>query len=149
MKTLILSAVLLFSVVLNASATNADPINEKVAKTFSQVFKNVTEVSWNSVGEFFEATFVKATVKTRALFNAKGNLVQTIRYYDESKLPANVLYNVKNDYSKMSIWGVTEVSNDNGITYRIILRDAKKYIHLNVNDAGDTEVVNQYKRGDK
>ncbi|HOZ98087.1 MAG TPA: hypothetical protein PKY86_04645 [Niabella sp.] len=149
MKTLIISAALLLSVAFNASASNVDPANEKVIKTFKLLFKNAENVIWSNTENFYQASFTKADISTRAIFDSKGKLVQTIRYYKETFLPANVLYSVKKEFSGMDIWGVTEVSNDKGVNYRIVLLDNEHYTHINANDAGETEVVNQYDRGDK
>lgn len=149
MKTFFISAALLLTVAFNASANYADPANEKVIKTFKLLFKNAENVTWSNTENYYQANFTKSDISTRALFDGKGKLIQTIRYYKESHLPANVLYSVKKDYSGMEIWGVTEVSNDNGVNYRIVLRDREHYTHINANDAGDTEVVNEFNRGDK
>lgn len=149
MKNLILSAALLLTVAANAKPIDVYPENEKVVKTFNEVFKEANDVTWNNTGRFYEAFFTIASIKTRAMIDNKGNLIQTIRYYKENELPANVLYSVKKEYAGKDIFGVTEVSNKNGTNYRIILRDEKSYTHINANNIGDTEVVFEYKRGDK
>lgn len=88
-------------------------------------------------------------VKTRATIDAKGNLLQTIRYYKQDNLPASVLYNLKKDYKDYEIHGVTEVSNNNGVNYRIVLKNNKHYTYINANQAGDAELVAKYTRGDQ
>ena len=149
MKYLILSAAVIFVLAFNAAATTAEPVNEKVLKTFSQIFKEADNVSWTNTGTHFEAYFVVDDVKTRALLDEKGTLVQTIRYYKEDGLPSNVLYNIKKAHQGKEIWGVTEVANKNGVNYRVVLKDDKNYTHINANSTGDIETVKKYKRGDK
>lgn len=150
MKTLILSAAFILALTGSTFANAADPANENVLRTFGQIFKEAYNVSWSNTGDHFEAYFVGDNdVKTRALLDAKGNLVQTIRYYKEENLPSNVLYTLKKEFKDKDIWGVTEVSNKNGVNYRIVLRDDKNYTHVNANSLGETEVVSKYKRGDK
>jgi len=83
------------------------------------------------------------------MFDKQGQLVQTIRYYKESNLPANVLYNVKKNYAGMEVWGVTELSNDHGINYRIVLKDKENYTQIKANDAGEIELVQEFERGDR
>ncbi|MCH5716262.1 hypothetical protein [Niabella hibiscisoli] len=96
MKNLILSTAFMLAVIGSASASTVEPANEYVLKTFGQIFKEAINVSWTNTGDHFEAYFVgDNNVKTRALLDAKGNLVQTIRYYKEEDLPSNVLYAVK------------------------------------------------------
>lgn len=150
MRNLILSAAFMLFMVSNTSAGWVDPANEYVLKTFGQIFKEANNVSWTHTGNHFEAYFLgDNNIKTRALLDTKGNLVQTIRYYKEEDLPSNVLYAVKKEFRDKDIWGVTEVSNKNGVNYRIVLRDDKNYTHVNANSTGETEVVSKYKRGDK
>ncbi len=150
MKNLILSAAFILALAGSASASMLEPANESVLRTFGQIFKDAGNVSWTNSGDHFEAYFVgDNNIKTRALLDTKGNLVQTIRYYKEEDLPSNVLYAVKKEFKDREIWGVTEVSNKNGVNYRIVLRDDKNYTHVNANSVGETEVVSKYKRGDK
>ncbi len=148
MKSLFLSAAIIFSVAANA-VKPVDPANQKVMTTFSQVFKDVRNVSWSNVGKNYEAFFTEGSIKTRALLNKEGALIQTVRYYGESELPANVLYCVKKTFQGKEVYGVTEVSNKYGVNYRIVLRDNKDIVNINANDLGDTEVVSTFTRGDK
>lgn len=147
MKTVILSAAILLSVTATAAAPEVNPVNEKVIKTFNEVFRNVSTPVWNVIGSYHEAFFVNASVKTRARFDSNGRLVQTLRYYTESSLPANVLYKVKQAYQGKEVYGVIEITNRNGVNYTIILKGDKKYIHINADTLGGTETVAEYKQG--
>jgi lipopolysaccharide export LptBFGC system permease protein LptF len=150
MKILILSAAVFLTVNFGAVASTIVPVvNEKAQQTFAATFKNVDEVSWSNAGNNYEAFFDKDGIKTRVTIDAKGRLLQTIRYYKENELPSNVLYKVKNDYKNSEIHGVTEISNTNGVHYRIILKDNTHYTHINANQTGDTELVIKYTRGDR
>ncbi|WP_460685103.1 hypothetical protein [Niabella aquatica] len=148
MKSLILSAVVIFALTINTGATNAEPF-EKVLKTFSETFKDADNVSWTSSGSQYEAFFVYDDIKTRVKIDAKGNLIQTVRYYKEDKLPATVLYHIQKQYAGKEITGITEVTNKYGVNYRVVLKDGKRYTHINSNNFGETEVVSEYNRGDK
>ncbi len=150
MKNLILSVATLLTITYTAAASPVEPVvSEKAKATFSSIFKNATDVTWSETGNNEEAFFTANEVKTRATFDAKGNLVQTIRYYKEDKLSSVVLAGVASSFPGKEIHGVTEVSNKNGINYRIVLKDNKHYTHINANSTGDTEVVSKYNRGDK
>ena len=150
MKNLILSAAVLLPIGYNAVASPVTPVvNEKAQKTFITNFKDAADVTWSNAGNHYEAYFENAGIRTRVTIDAKGNLLQTIRYYGENNLPANVLYAIKNDYKGKEVYGVTEVTNKNGTHYRVVLKDSKHYTHINANQAGDTEWVARYTRGDK
>ena len=148
MKNLILSAAMMLTLAFTAAAA-VEPVAEKAEKTFNQLFKDADNVKWTNTGNTYEAFFTSDGIKSRATIDAKGNLIQTIRYYGESNLPSNVLYAVKKEYKGKEVFGVTEVANKNGVNYRIVLKDDKSYTHINANSIGDTEVVAKYKRGDK
>ncbi|MCH5599785.1 hypothetical protein [Niabella ginsengisoli] len=59
------------------------------------------------------------------------------------------MYSVKKEHKSKEIFGVTEVTNQLGVNYRIVLKDDKNYTHINANNKGETEIVAKYKRGDK
>lgn len=150
MKKLILSAAVLLTVTFSSFAASTDPlVNEKAQKTFHETFKDADDLSWSNAGSNYEALFTIDGIKTRALIDAKGNLIQTIRYYGADKLSPVVLASIKSAYKGKDIFGITEVTNKNGVNYRIILKDSKHYTHINANSAGETELVKRYKRGDK
>lgn len=149
MKNLILSAAMMLTLAFNAAAAIVEPVTEKAEKTFNQLFKDADDVKWTNTGNTYEAFFTSEGIKSRATIDAKGNLIQTIRYYSENNLPSNVLYAVKKEYKGKEVFGVTEVANKNGVNYRIVLKDDKSYTHINANSIGDTELVAKYKRGDK
>ncbi len=148
MKSLILTAAIIFALNINAKAINTDPF-EKALKTFNETFKDAENVSWTNSGRHYEASFEDNNIKTRVKLDAKGNLVQTVRYYKGDKLPATVLYAVKKGYPDKEITGVTEVTDKQGVNYSIVLKDDSNYIHISAKDSGETETISKYKRGDK
>jgi hypothetical protein len=150
MKNLILSAATLLTITFSAVASPVKPVvSEKTQETFTSLFKSAVNVTWSEAGDNAEAFFTVNEVKTRATFDAKGNLIQTVRYYKEDKLSPVVLAGVTSSFPGKEIHGITEVSNKNGVNYRIVLKDNKHYTHINANSTGDTEVVSKYKRGDQ
>lgn len=146
MKNLILAAALL--VTMNSFAADKNPtVNEKVLKTFNQVFKDAENVKWNNVAKYSEASFNTGDIKTKAILDNDGNLVQTIRYYKQENLPANILYNVQKDYCH-EVWGVTEVSNVNGTLYNVVLKCKKFWYNVKADANGNVELAKKYRRGD-
>lgn len=146
MKNLILLATVFLSLNVFAAEKNL-PINEKVLKTFNQVFKDAQNVTWNSTDKYAEATFKSGDVKTKAFLDNDGKLVQTIRYYQQENLPSNILYNIQKKYSH-KIWGVTEVSNSTGTVYNVVLKSSKHWYTVKANSDGEVLLVSRLKRGD-
>lgn len=150
MKNLILSAAVLLTISFTAAATTVEPVvNEKAQKTLTNVFKDADGVKWSRPDSNYEAYFENKGIKTRATIDDEGNLLQTIRYYDENNLPACILYQIKKGYKGKEVHGVTEVTHKNGVNYRIVLKDNKYYTQINANATGETELVSKCTRGDK
>lgn len=147
MKNLILAAAIFLST--NVFATESNPnVNAKVLATFNQVFKDAKDVHWVNTAKYVEASFVNGSVKTKAFIDSNGKLLQTIRYYKEEGLPAQLLYNLKQEYNNHIVWGITEVSSDKGTLYNITLKDKKNWYHIKMNAESQMELVKKYKRGE-
>ncbi|MBZ4189566.1 hypothetical protein [Niabella beijingensis] len=149
MKLFILTAAL--SLGLNAmAAVPADPtVNEKVLKTFNQVFTEAQDVQWSTTAHYSEASFRSDAVSTRAMIDNNGVLIRTIRYYKESNLPSAVLYKIKKNYEGKEVYGVTEITNNEGTTYHVVIRDSRNLYKVTVDDSGTVQQTAKYKRGDK
>lgn len=148
MKNLILAATIFLS--MNAFATENNPtVNSKVLNTFNKVFKDAQNVQWSTTARYAEASFTtKGAIKTRAFIDTNGNLLQTIRYYKEESLPAQLLYNLKSEYNNHIIWGVVEVSNRKGTLYNITLKDDKYWYHVKMAPNSNMQLDKRYKRGE-
>ncbi|ANH82966.1 hypothetical protein A8C56_20005 [Niabella ginsenosidivorans] len=147
MKLFILTTALLFG--LNAMAATADPsVNEKVLKTFNEVFTNARNVQWSTTAEYSEASFSTGSVTSRAMFDNNGKLIRTIRYYKENNLPSNVRYEIKNEYRGKEIYGVTEVATATATIYHLIIRDSKNIYKVVADNNGNIAQTARFKRGD-
>lgn len=131
-----------------AHSADPQPTNKKVVKTFKQVFKNAENVQWADANQLYEASFISGTVRVTALFNQKGDLVRTIRYYKENELPSNILFRIKKKYHFQQVWGVTEVSNADGINYLITLKDDAYWYHVKAGGQGEIALQSKTQRGD-
>ncbi|SDE12376.1 hypothetical protein [Niabella drilacis] len=148
MKLFILTAVL--SLGLNAmAAVPATPaVNEKVMKTFNQVFAGARDVQWNATAGYSEASFRSGAIATRAVIDNSGALIRTIRYYGQNELPSNVLYKIRKQYDGKAIFGVTEVTNTAGTLYHVVIKDSRNLFNVTVDNNGSVLKTVKYKRGD-
>ncbi|MFT3902383.1 MAG: hypothetical protein QM727_04385 [Niabella sp.] len=150
MKKFILLAAVAVTFSLSAMAATSDPIgNEKVEKTFNELFKGAQNVQWYNSGKYIMAHFVTGDVRTRVRLDEEGKLLQTIRYYGESELPTHIVASLKENFSGKNVWGITEVSNEKGIVYHIVLKDAKHWYNVISNADGEMNLSKKFKRGDK
>ncbi|MFV0607101.1 MAG: hypothetical protein ACK5NK_14815 [Niabella sp.] len=147
MKNLILLTTLFIG--LNTFAANGNPvINAKVLKTFNHVFKDAKNVYWYKHTNYLQASFTDGDIKTKAYIDSNGQLLQTIRYYKENNLPANVLYKLNKKYSQQTIWGVVEVSDNRSTNYHITLKDRNNWYKIQVTNEGNIVLKKKFKRGD-
>ncbi|MBO9618947.1 MAG: hypothetical protein J7539_07925 [Niabella sp.] len=151
MKLFILTAALALG--FNAMAANSNPVtnptvNEKVLKTFHQVFADAQNVQWNATPNYSEASFNSGAATARVIISNNGQLVRTIRYYKENNLPSNILYKVKNKYEGKEIFGVTEITNEAGTEYEIVVRDSQKMYTVTVDTDGTMAQTGKFNRGD-
>lgn len=146
MKNLLLIVALALSVNVFAGVTEP---HAKSLKTFNELFKTAENVKWSNTDGYNVASFVMDRIVSRAIIDSQGNLIRTMRYYDAGKLPAHILYNIKQEYRKQNIWGVTEVSNKNGIMYTIVLNDAKNWYYVNANTDGELSLTKKLKNASK
>lgn len=146
MKHLLVAAALLVSSLVNATEPS---INDKVLKSFNKHFNSAEDVSWTLVNKTSVANFEENDIKTTASFNDKGKLVVVMRYYKGEHLPSLVKDALNIELGNKTIHGVTEVSNSNGVIYKISLKDSKNYYDVLADADGNIEVKNIYERADK
>jgi len=75
-------------------------------------FKGVHDETWYKTADGYFASFVYDSVQTRVNYNRNGRWLETLRYYNEKKLPVEIAEMVKYSYRSFSIIGVTEISFD-------------------------------------
>ena len=144
MKQILVIALVLFG--LTASATTPPEITEKVLKAFRETFTNATDVVWHESGAQYQANFKQADITARATYDAEGNLLSTVRYYYEQNLPAHILAKLKRKYADRSIFGVTEITTENEISYYIKLEDEKNWYTIKSDVMGYFELKEKYKK---
>jgi hypothetical protein len=121
-RILLLMPAIMFTLIALAGT----PVNEKVEKVFLQMFNGATEVSWYDapIG-CYTVYFIKDDIKYNVIYNKKGRMISSRRYYFEDKLPVYILFKLKRKYQGKSVYGVTEVMDDSGVTYHITMQDDK------------------------
>src|SRR5688572_20303907 len=110
MKKLLLSvAAAMFSLFVFATAPTA--VNEKVLKAFSASFKDAQQVVWEEHANAYEVKFVHNDIKSRITYDTNGNILKTIRYYNEEQLPLFIRGKLKEKFEDKKVFGVTEVAS--------------------------------------
>lgn len=131
---------------LSATASNPPEVNQKVLKAFSETFMKATDVVWHEVRNYYEASFKQSEVISRAIYDQDGNLMRTTRYYGQENLPINILTKLQKSYAGKSIYGVTELSVDDQVSYHITMQDEKNWYIIKADNYGSLELEQKYKK---
>ena len=107
----------------------ADP-NQKVLDAFHKTFQQVKDVNWQDVDNKYEANFSQNNITFRVMYDEEGNGVKSIRYYFAKTLPIFIQAKLAKKYDGKTVFGVTEISTENELTYYIILEDQTNWIHV-------------------
>lgn len=123
----------------------AGPINQKVVDKFREFFPAAQSVKWYDGTTYFGVSFVEKDMLHRVYYDLNGNVFRTIRYYDGTKLCPFIAMKLKEEYGNKTIKGVTEVQEESGLTYQVILQDKKHMYVVNCNSDGDISLQKRYK----
>jgi hypothetical protein len=146
MKKLIYLAVLLTG--LSASAATPPEISAKVLKAFKETFVNAENVTWKEMDNSCQANFKLSEIQVRAVYDNDGNLLETVRYYGEQTLPPNILAKLKKRYAGKEVFGVTEISSENEVSYHITLKDEKHWYTIKSDPYANFQQTDKFKRAE-
>lgn len=82
----------------------------KILRYFTTPFEDAVNITWGKVDDNVLAEFAVGNIKTRSLFDKKGNLVYTIDYSDEKLLPRHYRQMIHSDYAGYKINQVARVN---------------------------------------
>lgn len=106
---------------------------------FSRNYKNATDIRIRPVGENTHVVFKADGVQNGVQYNKKGKWLHSIRYFDESKLPADVRSMVHSGYPGFTIFGsVTELKVLDKTALLVLIENMKEWKRIRiVNDEMD------------
>ena len=146
MKKILFAAVLVLGSALRSLAAEDPGVNEKVLEAFNKTFQNVQEVSWIENESSYEVRFKQDEISSRITYDKVGNIVSSLRYYHEDKLPLMILTKLKQKYSDKKVFGVVEESSEEGTFYHITLEDAKNWVNLKADSYGNLSVEKKFRK---
>ena len=131
---------------LSVAAASPPEVTEKVLKAFNEIFMNATDVVWHETQNYYEASFKQSEIISRAIYDADGNLLRTTRYYSEENLPINILTKIRKRYAGKSVFGVTELTTADEVSYHITLQDETTWYIIKADNLGNLELSKKYKK---
>ena len=131
---------------LSVAASAPPEVTEKVLKAFNETFMKATDVVWHETQNLYEASFKQSEIISRAIYDAEGNLLRTTRYYSQENLPINILTKLQKRYAGKSVYGVTELSAEDEVSYHITLQDETNWYMIKADNFGNLELSKKFKK---
>jgi hypothetical protein len=126
----------------NESPVYWNDVNTKALRDLKQTYKTVTNEKWYEMPDGFRANFTLNDIRYRLDYDKKGSWLHTIRYYDETKLPAETRRLVASSYLDHTVTFVEEIEKPrNTLTYVIHLEGKTNWINLKVYNGEMEEFV--------
>lgn len=137
MKKIFFTATVLLFFITSGFAYQQTDVPDKVLKIFHEAFPEVKAISWYHFDDYYEVFFKPdETGSCRIDYSADGHVLSTTRYYSGENLSPVIRAKVNEKYPGKDIFGVTEVSNDDRVTYHIILQDSKYWYNIEADETG-------------
>ena len=125
MKKTIIAVLLLISVAAIAQKVDASKIPASVKASFSKNFPGLAQVKWEREKGNFEAGFTQNGLKMSAVFDEKGNLIETETAIDIANLPAGAKEYIAQNYKGSKIKEAAMLKMPNGdINYEAEVKDS-------------------------
>src|SRR5436309_12091290 len=111
---------ILFSIAILISMVSYCTPNEKILKSFSAAFPKAESIVWYESNNDTQVEFKTGTIRCKLWYDEDGNVTKTNRYYTQESLSPFILAKVQQKYTGKTIYGITEVSTDEGVSYYLI-----------------------------
>ena len=125
-----------------------ETISPRALRNFADTYRNVSGESWIKVKGGLSVTFTSDDIRTRILYDNKGYLVGSIKYYGEEKMSREIRHIIKSTYYDYNIIYAQEIEtpDSKGMpTYIICLQDNTNIKMIRICD-GEMSVWKEYKR---
>ena len=114
------------------------------------LFANLISFGQKTGGNITEAVSnenLTGIISTKKVLDGDGNIKFSIRNYSEEMLPPFIANEIHKKFQGKKVWGVTEISSETGIQYKVFLQDDKKWYHVTANSNGEVYLDNWYYKG--
>ena len=138
MKKIIFVSLAALISTISVFAAPTSIVIEKVLKVFSDAFPEVKQPTWYNFDNYYEVYFTNADNSScRIDYNPDGIVLSTTRYYTSQNLSPVIRAKVNEKYPGKKIFGITEVSNSDLLTFHIVLVDDKYWLYIQSDATGN------------
>jgi hypothetical protein len=136
---------LAIAIFVSTASLFANP-GAKLLKAFNSSFPNAHNVKWHEDDKGFLASFKESDMLVKVNYDKNGEFVSSLRYYQENKLPLNVLMSLKKRFPDKQTYGVTEVTTIDAVNYYVKMQDDKRWYTVKSDANGNLQVVEKFKK---
>lgn len=133
--------------IISSTSIFANPsglVTEKVLKVFHEAFPEVKQPTWYSFENYYEVYFTNPDHSScRIDYDPNGTVLSTTRYYPQENLSPAIRAKVNEKYPGKKIFGITEISNSEKLSYHIVLEDDKYWYTIESNETGNIKLENK------
>lgn len=127
----------------SSEVRNYKEVTGLTLQRFKKEFPTATEASWQPSGKGYLVKFIDKEIQNWAFLDKRGNCKETIRFFTQTNLPADIRKQVRSVYYDFAISSVKEVSCKGSVAYMIIVEDATSWKMLHIMD-GEMNVIGEY-----
>ena len=120
-------------------------INIKAVRNLYDRYGDTNNETWYTTDYGFRAKFRQDGISFMADFGKRGEWLNTIKTYDETKLPKDVRRKVRQEYYDYHIFLVQEFNRSNETTYLVKVEDASTWKTLKVTD-DEMQILEEYEK---
>ena len=146
MKKITIAALALLLLLRVSAAGNGPEVKKDLQQSFQKDFPNAENIHWGENNDGYSVTFTVKSILTRITYDKKGRFTGSLRNYSEQILPFYLTNKLKKKYPGQEIYGVTEVTTPNDVTYFVKLQSDKYWTTVRLEADGSSEMVEQYGR---
>ncbi|HRN55248.1 MAG TPA: hypothetical protein PLL71_02285 [Agriterribacter sp.] len=134
-------AVLAMVALISAGAyAHAPSVTEKVLKAFRETFSGAENVTWHESNDQYSVRFFQSDVRYIVYYNKNGRITASMRFYNPSLLPMNILSEIKRTHPDKKPFGVTEITSGDNVAYFIKVEDNRHWYTIKADAYGNTQV---------
>ncbi len=149
MKKIIFVCLVAFISATSAFAAPASIVTEKVLKVFHEAFPEVKQPTWYTFDNYYEVYFTNPdNTSCRIDYSPEGVVLSTTRYYSQLDLSPAIRAKVSAKYPGKKIFGITEVSNSERVTYHIVLEDDKYWLNIQSDATGNLSLEKKLEKSE-
>jgi hypothetical protein len=136
-KNFLLLPLLLAVTGLTAFARLNDKVDPRAEQAFKNEFAGAANVVWAKEGNFLKVSFTWADHQAVAYFNSDAEFAGCIRGLFFNQLPLTVIRSVERNFKNAILLEIMEITNDEGVNYRLIIENKNRKYKIRLNSPGD------------